>query len=79
MTTEWLLPEVDLSICTRCGRCVDRCPEDAVVLTEAGPIFVRPEACTYCGICETVCPEGAIQLSYVITWDPGVSSRETAS
>ena len=70
MTTDWVLPEVDLAICTRCGQCVTRCPEDAVILAETGPVFARPELCTYCGVCETVCPEGAVRLSYVVTWDP---------
>ena len=75
MTTKWALPDVDLAMCTRCGVCVVRCPADAVVLADAGPIFVRPEACTYCGVCEAVCPEGAVQLGYTITWDSSLSDE----
>ncbi len=65
----WTLPEIDAETCTRCGRCVTECPEDAVSLAEAGPVFENPQACTYCGLCEAVCPVGAISLSYTISWD----------
>lgn len=66
----WVLPTIDLQLCTGCGRCVGHCPEGAIVMASAGPAFVRPQACTYCGICETVCPEGAVSLAYTIAWAP---------
>jgi ferredoxin len=68
---EWVVPDIDLAVCTRCGLCVELCPAHAVVMTENGPRFNQPEACTYCGDCESICPEGAIARSFVIVWETG--------
>ena len=65
---DWVLPDIDESLCTRCGRCVPACPVDAIALAQNGPLFVLPQACTYCGVCEAVCPEGAVALHYTIEW-----------
>jgi formate hydrogenlyase subunit 6/NADH:ubiquinone oxidoreductase subunit I len=78
---EWVVPNVDLGLCTLCGECVSRCPEHAVEMTAEGPNFSAPESCTYCGVCEDLCPEGAIARTYVIVWDtrpsdPPSSPRE---
>jgi ferredoxin len=63
---EWLLPTIDLERCTMCGLCAERCPADAVVMTETGPAIARARTCTYCGTCEFVCPADAIVLQYEI-------------
>jgi formate hydrogenlyase subunit 6/NADH:ubiquinone oxidoreductase subunit I len=66
MMQEWLLPTIDLERCTMCGLCAERCPAEAVTMTDAGPLITRERACTYCGTCEVVCPADAIVLQYEI-------------
>ena len=63
---EWMLPTIDMTRCTGCGLCVQRCPTDAVAMVEGKPRIVRPRACAYCATCEDYCPEGAITLVYEI-------------
>lgn len=49
------------NLCTRCGTCVGVCPENALVLDEAGyPQLVSPEKCTAEGVCRDVCPGAAL-------------------
>jgi formate hydrogenlyase subunit 6/NADH:ubiquinone oxidoreductase subunit I len=68
---EWVLPKIDLAVCSLCGACVEACPSGAVVMGGQGPLFTDPIACTYCAVCEDACPEGAIVCEYVIVWEPG--------
>jgi len=72
---KWALPEIDLSLCDRCGRCVERCPTGAVEMTPSGPVIVRPDDCTYCTECEAVCPQGAIKCGYEIVWSRTSQTR----
>jgi NAD-dependent dihydropyrimidine dehydrogenase PreA subunit len=75
---EQLLPTIDLSLCTGCGLCVERCPTGAVELVDRRPVIVRPLDCAYCGLCEEMCPVEAIALAYEITIQPtGVPSETT--
>jgi len=57
-------PEVGFvkSLCTKCGKCADICPEGALVY-EAGkfPQIIRSK-CTGCGKCSSVCSYGAFIL-----------------
>ncbi|MFQ6133921.1 MAG: DUF362 domain-containing protein [Armatimonadota bacterium] len=60
-----LLPEFDSEACTRCGRCVESCPEGALRLDDDALCpAVDPELCIGCGECEAVCTlgRGAITL-----------------
>lgn len=66
---EWILPEINLSLCTSCGTCVAVCPESAVRMTEQGPVFSQPQRCSYCAVCEEICPAGAIRCTFEVTWD----------
>lgn len=73
----WALPQVDETLCTLCGLCVEACPCHAVSMGEKGPIFSCPEGCPIsescaetsggCCLCEEVCPTGAITYSFEIT------------
>lgn len=54
-----LIPEVDESRCTGCGRCAEVCQFHAIVVL-AGKVLVFPELCHGCGSCGLNCPEKAI-------------------
>ena len=54
-----LIPEVDESSCTGCGRCAEVCQFHAIVVL-AGKVLVFPELCHGCGSCGSNCPEEAI-------------------
>lgn len=62
------LPIINLQQCDRCGACVTGCPEDALVMTENGPVFKQPALCTYCTECEHLCPIGAIRAPLTVSW-----------
>ena len=61
-----VLPFIDMSRCTGCGLCVQRCPTNAVEMVGDRPQIVRPQDCAYCGLCEEMCPVEAIALAYEI-------------
>jgi len=52
-------PERGEAPCSQCGACVDHCREEAVSLSEEGPIFDYSR-CVSCGVCIRACPCGSI-------------------
>jgi len=64
------LPEVDVSDCTGCGKCVDACPVEALSLISANDPHkprrkaaqLDPEVCLGCGVCVRACPQESIGL-----------------
>ena len=58
MVTESILVEKD--DCTTCGKCVNWCSEDAIMVEEH-PIIDKDE-CIFCGECMRVCPESVIEI-----------------
>jgi MinD superfamily P-loop ATPase len=54
-----LIPEVDYSKCTFCGRCAEVCAWHAIAVV-GRKVLVFPELCHGCGSCTLNCPEGAI-------------------
>ncbi len=67
------LAKVDEALCTACGRCVNRCPFEAIAIDtpdEQPPetenpqpsIHFNADLCRGCGVCSTGCREGAISM-----------------
>ncbi len=54
-----LLPVVDESVCTHCGRCAEVCQFHAIAVI-GKKTLVFPQLCHGCGSCTLVCPEKAI-------------------
>jgi ferredoxin len=52
---------IDVSLCNRCGLCVDVCPEGAIAVGIA--VVVNRTACQGCCTCVDVCPIGALAIS----------------
>ena len=56
-----LIPEVDMSGCTLCGKCSDFCRYNALaVIKKTEKVLIFNELCHGCGGCFYVCPENAI-------------------
>lgn len=57
-------PEVGFikTLCTKCGKCADICPEGALIYTEGNFPVIDRQRCTGCGICSSVCDYKAIVL-----------------
>ena len=60
----WALPEALFTdVCTRCGKCIDSCPERVLLEGRGGfpqVDFARGE-CTFCGDCVQLCQDGALR------------------
>ncbi len=53
--------EIDSTKCSRCGFCLDVCPNYVFAAGEGRVIKVRyPEQCCICGHCVAICPENAL-------------------
>lgn len=49
------------SLCTGCGKCMRKCPVDAIEKTVIGTCRVTDQYCIDCGECIAVCPENCIE------------------
>lgn len=62
------LPELDRNRCSGCGKCIDVCPVEAVVLVSANDgsgrrrAALHEEGCLGCGVCVRVCGNSALNL-----------------
>jgi electron transport complex protein RnfB len=54
--------QVDGDICAGCGTCVDRCPVDAIEVSDGGIAVVNGDLCIGCGVCTPTCPTEAVGL-----------------
>ncbi len=52
-------PSLDADLCTRCGKCMEICPEDAIKMGKKGP-KISWHRCIRCYCCVEVCPEDAL-------------------
>ena len=54
--------EIDTELCTGCGRCVEVCEEEALLIAD-GMCELKGECfCHGHGICVDECPSGALQI-----------------
>lgn len=54
-----MVPDVDLDICTHCGRCAEVCQYNAIAVAGEA-VLLFSELCHGCGSCTLNCPTGAI-------------------
>ena len=54
------LLKFDPQKCSLCGKCIEKCPFNALTMEEGG--IVVSSACRACGLCVKTCPEGAIRF-----------------
>lgn len=62
----WASPESDfIDACSRCNKCIDKCPEMIIVKGDGGFPIVNFNlgGCTFCQECVTACDEGALSIS----------------
>ena len=55
-----MVPKIDQSLCTHCGKCSDFCRFNSLVVFP-DKVLTFPEMCHSCGGCVRVCEEGAIE------------------
>ena len=64
------VPELELSACNGCGKCVNVCPVEAMTLVSANDPHhpkmrqarLNTDLCLGCGVCVRSCPTGGIRL-----------------
>ncbi|MCD4786449.1 MAG: DUF362 domain-containing protein [Candidatus Eremiobacteraeota bacterium] len=56
-------PEIHKDKCVMCGRCIEWCPEDAIIKVD-GKAFIVREKCVGCGECLAVCQFGAVKFDW---------------
>jgi len=54
--------QVNTELCNGCETCVDRCPMDAICITEEEVASISLERCIGCGLCIRTCPMEALML-----------------
>lgn len=54
--------EINRSLCTKCGKCIDICCNSRVIAADEDnyPIYKNIHKCISCGHCIAICPQNAI-------------------
>ncbi len=55
-------PVWDTDICTSCGTCLERCPAEALVMSDEDLPLMDSNKCFGCAVCATGCPVEAIKM-----------------
>jgi len=58
---EVLVPRIDPSLCSACGKCSTYCLYGALTQIGNVPPMLNKTLCHNCGVCSTICPESAIR------------------
>lgn len=56
------LVEIDTTLCTGCGTCVEMCHTFAATIGDDGKAQRDKDRCIGCGVCAAFCPENAVSL-----------------
>lgn len=61
------IPSLEIESCVSCGICADKCPINAITMTDQGngkevPV-VDSELCIGCGVCASFCPTDSLTMS----------------
>ena len=59
-----MVPTVDEEMCTACGVCIKRCPQEAITRKENKKAYIHEERCIGCGECVAFCPVSAIPANW---------------
>ncbi len=62
-----VLPTVRPKKCTGCLICINRCPVNAIVMTNENKALISKNLCIGCGNCTVLCRTGAIEISWSTT------------
>ena len=56
--------------CTKCGDCVEACPEAVIDIGADGYPVLQPSTgpCTFCGVCALSCPTEALDIERLSDW-----------
>ena len=61
---KWL-PLIDRELCTGCGKCIDACGPQCLVLRDGCALLLDPERCGSEEHCLPPCPEKAIYMRWL--------------